>query len=79
MQVGICLSLTTKAARMIQSEPTETTATEVAVLGTGKLVQTSKGRLALHGGTSGDFVEAKEWVSMFMPGRVIHREKSGGP
>ena len=56
-----------------QMEPAQTTASVVAVFGTGQLVQTSKGRLALRGGTPNDYNEAKEWVAMFMPESTVER------
>ena len=58
---------------MTQMEPVTTNATVVAIFGTGELVQTAKGRLALRGGTPNDYTEAKEWVSMFMPEATVQR------
>ena len=58
---------------MTQMEPATSSATVVAIFGTGELVQTAKGRLALRGGTPNDYIEAKEWVAMFMPEATVQR------
>ena len=60
-------------AGMTQTESATINTTVVAVFGTGELVQTAKGRLALRGGTPNDYTEAKEWVSMFMPEATVQR------
>ncbi len=62
-----------RVAVMTQVEPAITNATVVAVFGTGELVQTSKGRLALRGGTPNDLADAREWVSMFIPEAIVQR------
>ena len=42
----------------------------IAEFGGGILVR-ADGAVRLHGGTADDLIEAKEWVSLFMPEAVI--------
>jgi hypothetical protein len=57
--------------RMTQMESALTNAPIVAAFGTGELVQITKGRLALRGGTPTDYADAREWVSIFMPEAIV--------
>jgi hypothetical protein len=43
----------------------------IARIGSGRLVEARDGRLELIGGTGGDYTNAKEWVSLFMPNKVL--------
>ena len=51
----------------------ETVETLIATFGTAKLVQCMNGRFELRGGNQNDLIEAREWVSMFMPEVTVGR------
>ena len=51
----------------------ETLETLIATFGAAKLVRGLNGRFELRGGTHGDLLEAREWVSMFMPEVTVGR------
>ena len=61
---------------MNQIDSGESTGTIIAVFGDAKLIQKSSGRLELFGGTAADFIEARDWVSMFMPEVVIAKTRA---
>ena len=58
---------------MTQIESTESTANIIAVFGTAALVKAPNGKLELHGGSNADFIEARDWASMFMPEVIVCR------
>ena len=43
----------------------------IALFGRGRLVQLSRVRLELRGGSPADEIEARSWVSLFMPEAVL--------
>ena len=43
----------------------------VALFGQGRLVQLSRVRLELRGGSREDEIEARSWVAFFMPEAVV--------
>ena len=43
----------------------------IAIFGKGRLVRTAAGYCELRGGTLSDLLEAREWVSLFMPEAVV--------
>ncbi len=43
----------------------------VAVFGQGRLVQLSRVRVELRGGSRADEIEARSWVALFMPDVVL--------
>ena len=51
----------------------ETLETLIATFGAAKLVRCLNGRFELRGGTNSDLIEAREWVSMFMPEVTVGR------
>jgi hypothetical protein len=52
----------------------------IAQFGQGRLVQTSRLRLELRGGSAEDEIEARSWVALFMPEAVLGGRpvRSGG-
>lgn len=49
----------------------ETLETLIATFGAAKLVRCLNGRFELRGGTQNDLIDAREWVSMFMPEATV--------
>jgi hypothetical protein len=58
---------------MTAIESAESTATVIAVFGSGTLVKSANGRMEFRGGTAAEFIEVKEWASMFMPEAIIRK------
>jgi hypothetical protein len=48
----------------------------VARFGEAILVKTSDRRFELRGGSSTDVIEAREWISMFLPDMVVRMKES---
>jgi hypothetical protein len=44
----------------------------VATFGQAKLIHTLEGKWELVGGSTGDRLEAQEWISLFMHEAVVH-------
>ena len=51
----------------------ETLETLIATFGAARLVRCLNGRFELRGGNQNDLIEAREWVSMFMPEVTVGR------
>jgi hypothetical protein len=49
----------------------------IAAFGEAKLVKCSNGKYELRGGSKGDQLAAREWISLFMHEAVAY-EKAGG-
>ena len=58
---------------MTKIETSESKANVIAVFGGGTLVKAQSGKLELQGGTQSDFIEAREWASMFAPELIVCR------
>jgi len=43
----------------------------LARFGPARLVELADGRLELRGGSRSDYIEAKEWISLFLHDRVL--------
>ncbi len=51
----------------------------IACFGRGRLVQLSRVRLELRGGSREDEIEARSWVAFFMPEAVLAGRSEGHP
>jgi hypothetical protein len=49
----------------------------IAVFGSGRLVQLSRVRMELRGGTREDEIEARSWIALFMPETVLTGRSQG--
>ena len=56
---------------MTQIESMESATNIIAVFGTATLVKAPNGKLELQGGDNADFIEARDWASMFMPEVIV--------
>jgi hypothetical protein len=63
---------------MTTIESPDSIANVIAVFGTAALVKAPNGKLELRGGTNADFIEARDWASMFMPEVIVCRSVMAG-